>query len=108
LLESVYCEGTTGTELSSIVCARPALDVKKSGPNAGFDEQYERAVLEKGWGKLLEEPEKLKSSDAYLYDVVDVGRQVLSNRGQLLQKEVASSFKAKDREAFRAGPGIKT
>ena len=36
LLRSAYTRGTNGTEFSSIIAARPALDVKKSGPNAAL------------------------------------------------------------------------
>ena len=37
LLAGPYRAGTNGVESSSIICARPAVDVKKSGPNAGFN-----------------------------------------------------------------------
>lgn len=40
LLEGPYRPGTNGTELSSIIAARPALHVKKSGPNAGLGILY--------------------------------------------------------------------
>ena len=40
LLEGPYRPGTNGTERSSIIAARPALNVKKSGPNAGLGIPY--------------------------------------------------------------------
>lgn len=47
LLEGPYRPGTNGTERSSIIAARPALNVKKSGPNAGLGIPYSRSFRPK-------------------------------------------------------------
>ena len=93
-------EGTSGVEQSSIVAARPALNPKKSGPNAGFDIPYSRRRLAEAWELLLQDRERLRASDGYRFEVADVGRQVLSNLGQTIQKEVARAHVAKDKAAF--------
>jgi alpha-N-acetylglucosaminidase len=100
LLQTAYKRGTSGVENSSIVAARPALDCKKSGPNAGFDIPYPPARLARAWDLLLQDRNRLKTSDGYQFDVADVARQVLSNLGQAMQKEAARGFKAGDRAAF--------
>jgi alpha-N-acetylglucosaminidase len=100
LLNTVYKIGTDGVEKSSIICARPALDVKKSGPNAGFSIPYSNKELLYALQLLLKDQQQLKGSDAYRYDVVDILRQVLSNRGQTLHKKAAQAFKEKDRTGF--------
>ena len=41
LLKGPYRRGTNGTEKSSIVAARPALNVKKYGPNAPLQIRYD-------------------------------------------------------------------
>ncbi|MEI6712546.1 MAG: alpha-N-acetylglucosaminidase [Verrucomicrobiota bacterium] len=96
LKRTAYARGTNGVESSSIVAARPALDVKKSGPNAGFNIPYPVTELETAWRELLKGGEKCGASDGYRFDVVDLGRQVLSNLGQDLHRDVRMAFDAKD------------
>lgn len=100
LLNTAYKRGTDGVEKSSIICARPAIDVKKSGPNAGFSVPYENTDLIKALKLLLQDQKQLKKSDAYRYDAVDVLRQVLSNYGQAVHKKAAQAFKEKNKEDF--------
>ena len=100
LLDTAYKKGTSGVEQSSIIAARPALNPKKSGPNAGFDIPYSRRRLAEAWELLLQDRERLRASDGYRFEVADVGRQVLSNLGQTIQKEVARAHVAKDKAAF--------
>ncbi|WED25403.1 alpha-N-acetylglucosaminidase [Vibrio sp. DW001] len=100
LLNTVYKAGTDGVEKSSMIAARPALDVKKSGPNEGLEIPYEEADLLLAWQLLLADNELLGESDGYRFDVVDIGRQVLSNLSQHYQKRTIESFRAKDKSAF--------
>lgn len=101
LLAGPYRPGTMGTEKSSMPAARPALDPKKSGPNDGFGIPYKNEDLLKAWELLLKDSATLSKSDAWRFDVVDVGRQVLSNYAQPLQREIAVAFEAKDEKAFK-------
>ncbi len=95
-----YKPNTTRTENSSIIAARPALDPIKSGPNSGFKIPYKPENLLKIWELLLADYDKLKGSDAYQFDLMDIGRQVLSNMGQEIHKEVSAGFKTKDMNHF--------
>lgn len=101
LLEGPYRPGTNGTERSSIIAARPALDVKKSGPNAGLGIPYPPQLLVEAEGLLLEDAEVLEASEGYRFDVTDIQRQLMSNLGQAIHKKAAEAFRAKDKEAFR-------
>lgn len=101
LLNGPYRRGTSGTEYSSIIAARPALRPVKSGPNLGFSIPYPPLSLWEAWGHLLYESEEFKNSAGYQFDVVDVGRQAMSNLGQEIHKNVAKAFKSKDKEAFK-------
>lgn len=101
LLEGPYRPGTNGTERSSIIAARPAVDCKKSGPNAGLGIPYNPLLLLKAEGLLLQDAEKMKASSPYRFDVVDVQRQIMSNLGQAIHKQAAEAFKQKDKAAFR-------
>lgn len=100
LLEGPYRRGTNGTERSSIVAARPALDVKKSGPNAGLGIPYEPMLVIQAQAQLLKDADRLAVSKPYRFDIVDVQRQMMTNLGQLVHKKAAEAFVAKDRAAF--------
>ncbi|MBI9016454.1 MAG: alpha-N-acetylglucosaminidase [Phycisphaerae bacterium] len=100
LLEGPYRRGTNGVESSSIIAARPALHVKKSGPNAGFNMPYNPQELVKAWQLLLSDYDKLKNSQGYQFDIMDIGRQVLSNLAQEYNKDATRAFENKDRKIF--------
>ncbi|MGL4739142.1 MAG: alpha-N-acetylglucosaminidase [Cellulosilyticaceae bacterium] len=102
LRETVYRPGTNGVEKSSMICARPAIAVKKSGPNDGFEIPYENKRLLSALNLLLEVYDVYKGSDGYLYDLVDLARQVLTNYTQSLQTEIRIGFEQKDWERFHA------
>lgn len=100
LLEGPYKKGTNGTERSSIIAARPALKVKKSGPNKGLGIPYSPLLLWKAQKLLLEEADKMKDSKPYRFDIVDLQRQILTNLGQVMHKRAAGAFRKKDRKGF--------
>lgn len=100
LLNAPYGIGTNGTEFSSIIAARPALDVKKSGPNAGFNIPYDPMDLYRAEGLLLKDASLLQQSDAYLFDIMDVQRQLMSNLGQTIHKEAVKAFRKKNKKEF--------
>lgn len=100
LLAGPYRAGTNGVEYSSIICARPAVDVKKSGPNAGFHIPYDPQKLMEAEEYLLQDVERLKASSPYRFDIMDVQRQIMSNLGQEIHKAAAKAFHRKDKKAF--------
>lgn len=105
LLEGPYRPGTNGTERSSIIAARPALNVKKSGPNAGLGIPYSPLLVIQAEGLLLKDADKLKDSKPYRFDIVDIQRQLMSNLGQAIHKKAAEAFVKKDKAAFALHSG---
>lgn len=105
LLDGPYREGTNGVELSSIIAARPAVDVKKSGPNAGLGIPYSPLLVMKAQELLLKDADELKKSDAYRFDIVDVQRQIMTNMGQLIHKQAAEAFRSRDKDGFALHSG---
>ncbi|MDE3252565.1 MAG: alpha-N-acetylglucosaminidase, partial [Bacteroidota bacterium] len=99
LLATAYKAGTNNTEASSIVAARPAVDVKKSGPNSGLKIPYVPLQLLEVI-ELLLEANPAKKTSGYLFDLVDIMRQILSNLGQEMHKKTALSFKQQDLTGF--------
>jgi len=100
LLEAPYRPGTNGTESSSIIAARPAVNVKKSAPNAGLGIPYSPLLVLQAEGMLFEDANKLKDSKPYRFDIVDIQRQLMSNLGQAIHKQAAEAFRQKNKQAF--------
>ena len=105
LLNGPYRRGTNGTEKSSIVAARPALDVKKSGPNAALEIPYDPTLVIRAQSLLLKDIDKLSVSRPYRFDIVDVQRQLMTNLGQLIHRQAAEAFRKKDQRAFTLHSG---
>lgn len=101
LLQTTYGKGTNGVEFSSVIAARPAINVKKSGPNNGFHIPYDPAQLYKAQELLLKDSALLKSSELYLFDIIDLQRQIMTNLGQKIHRAAAESYKNGDLEGFR-------
>lgn len=101
LFASAYSRGTNGTEHSSIIAARPALHVKKSGPNAGFAIPYTPKDFVAVEGFLLKDADELGASSPYRFDLVDIQRQIMTNLGQTIHKRVAEAFLQGDKKAFK-------
>lgn len=100
LLKGPYTLGTNGVELPSIIAARPAFIPKKSGPNRPFGIPYEPEDLILAWKSLLSDSEMLKDAEGYQFDVTDLTRQVLSNLGQEIQRDIRMAFLKKDLKSY--------
>ena len=104
LHETAYQRGTNGVEKSSMISARPALNVKSSGPSFGddnFNIPYDNTKLLRAFELLLQDSQKLKTSEGYRYDVVDILREVLSNYAADLQPKVGKAFRQKNEKNFK-------
>ena len=101
LLHTAYAPGTNGVESSSVICARPAVRVKKSGPNNGFVTSYGNKRLIKAYQLLRQ---TTSTTDGYAYDLTDIMRQILSNYALDLYTEVSQSFLNREEETFNRLP----
>lgn len=97
LMKTVYAPGTNGVEPGSVICTRPAVDLKKTGPGPGFLFPYGRKRLYQAL-MLLRKVES--NTEGYQYDVVDVLRQYISDYAFDLYAEVSKSFLNREKEAF--------
>lgn len=98
LRRTAYAPGTNGVESSSVICARPAVRVKKSGPNNGFVTSYGNKRLIQAY-RLLRQT--ASATDGYAYDLTDIIRQILSNYALDLYREVSQSFLNREKEGFK-------
>ncbi|MGL4851812.1 MAG: alpha-N-acetylglucosaminidase [Phocaeicola sp.] len=70
-------EGTT----ESVLCAKPSLKVDRVSSWATAQLYYEPKELEKALGWMVEVADKYQTSENFRYDLVDLSRQIIANRG---------------------------
>lgn len=100
LNETVYRPGTSGT--STLVAARPALNVRMSDPNWGFGIRYEPLKVLEAWKLLLDLPQKAQQAPGYRFDVADVGRQAMGDTLHALHADVANAYLDGDKARLTA------
>lgn len=66
-----------------------------------FQSWYEYNDLLEAWDLFLRGSKQLNASETYLYDVVDITRQVLQVLADEYYKEVVCAFKSKDVDTFQ-------
>lgn len=99
LSKTVYKKGTNGVEKSSMICAHPALNVKKSGPNDGFMIPYSNRKLKNVLKEYIDAyTPNLK--DGYFFDLYDIARQAASNELQAISKKIKKAYLKKNRKDF--------
>ncbi|MBR6771160.1 MAG: alpha-N-acetylglucosaminidase C-terminal domain-containing protein, partial [Lachnospiraceae bacterium] len=86
----------------SVINARPALSIKAASTWGNAIVDYQKTDLEEAAQLLLSEYDTLSSSDAYLYDLTDILKQVLSNTAQEIHKDMADAYNARNLEEFTA------
>jgi alpha-N-acetylglucosaminidase len=69
--------------------------------NTGTPLQYDIPTFDKALGELLAVAPRLRNSEAYRYDLVDVARQVLANHSRLLLPKIKQAYSDKDLAAFQ-------
>lgn len=97
LLRGPYSQGDNGSH-SSMIAARPNLDVKKSGPHEFMTIHYDQSTLWEAARHLLACPDSFDLSGGYRFDVVDVMRQALSDLSQQLYYKSMAAYKAHNKK----------
>lgn len=98
LYESCYSEKCTGRETGSVICARPATELRHTAPNDHRELRYDNKTLYKAAASLLESNEA--STDGFRYDACDLVRQVLSNHASVLYDRAMEGYNKKDVNLF--------
>lgn len=102
LLQTVYCEKAgrlPSTE--GVMCARPALTIKKVAANGDLSRPYDTKQLWDAVEAFLQSADELKNSDTYRFDLVDIMRQCMSDLSLPLQKEMADAYRNEDDHALK-------
>ncbi|MCX4852522.1 alpha-N-acetylglucosaminidase C-terminal domain-containing protein [Streptomyces canus] len=80
--------------------ARPSLTANKAAAWGPEKDRYDTTAFDAALTELLAVRAELRDSSAYRYDVVDVARQVLSNRSRVLLPQIKAAHDAGDKALF--------
>lgn len=98
LYESCYNENCVGRETGSVICARPATELRHTAPNDHRELRYDNKVLFKAASLLLSAENATK--DGFAFDACDLVRQVLSNYASTLYDKAMYGFEHRDVNIF--------
>lgn len=87
-----YQEGCT----ESLFAARPAKKIEKVSSWGTRKLFYDNRILEEGLKSFFEASNDFKKSETFRYDITDIARQVLANRGQMAYDSLMKAFGQKD------------
>ena len=85
---------------ASIIPARPTLG--RGGAWNSVGTPYDNARLGRAWQQMAAASDELAPLDTYRFDLVNIGRQVLSNHAGSLHAKIGKAYQAKDRAALAA------
>lgn len=80
--------------------ARPSLTANKAAAWGPEKDRYDTTAFDAALTELLAVRPELRDSSAYRYDVVDVARQVLSNRSRVLLPQIKGAYEAGEKALF--------
>ena len=90
-------EGTT----ESVFAALPAVDISNVSCCSSVHPFYSTDSVKLAAEAMLSVADQYRDNESFVYDLVDVVRQTVANRGYYLQKEVAQAIKNKEVDQFR-------
>lgn len=88
--------------LESVLCLRPAIASTRSSFGGDLQRPYPPSSVWQAWSMLLAASPQLREIDPYQYDVVDLGRQCLSDLTLALQHDLKKAYDSGDPERFSA------
>lgn len=102
LLHTVYTSTAASQEGApeSFFCARPSFNISSVSTWGTRRIDYDTALLEKGARLLMMAGARFEKVRAYRFDLVDVVRQVIANKGQYFHQQMKTTFAAKNIAGF--------
>ena len=100
LVDTAYQVGDS-RRADSVLNAQPDLNATTAAQREPRRLPYDPALIEQALGHLLRASERLGRLDTFRYDLVDVARQVIVNRGREVLPEVRTAYDAGDLLQFR-------
>ncbi|OQP42718.1 alpha-N-acetylglucosaminidase [Niastella yeongjuensis] len=98
LKNTVYNAGVSNGGPESIITGRPTFAAKTvcTNPVKG----YRPGDILPAWDLMVQASDKLKTSEGFRYDLVDLTRQVLANYADTLQRDFSKKYQEKDKAQF--------
>ncbi len=84
----------------SVFCARPSMDVFQVSSWSKMENYYDPSSTREAARLFVSVAENYRGNDNFEYDLVDVVRQAVADRGRILYNRAMADFKSFDREEF--------
>ncbi len=98
LKNTAYADSTTESGTGSIIAGRPTFSKKANFVDTKLS--YDPYKLVQAWDKMLKASGRLKKSDEFRYDLVDLTRQILANYANQIQQSFTEAYNNKDTDRF--------
>ena len=86
----------------SVLCARPSLQVYQVSTWSEMEDYYEPMDIIRAAGQFVKAADAFRGNANFEYDLVDIVRQAVAEKGRLVYPIVVSSYKAADLPLFKA------
>jgi alpha-N-acetylglucosaminidase len=104
LSHSIYnspdCSWQQGTT-ESLFCARPSADVKQASSWAAVVPYYKPQDVIDAAGLFLSSADKFVDNNNYQYDLIDIMRQAVAEKGRMVFDDIHVAYYCGDAESFR-------
>lgn len=98
--DGVTHHGERDASQDSLFNAEPSLTTRRAATPAPDVLRYNAADLQPALTELLQVAPKLRETETYRYDLVDVARQVMANEARTMLPAIKRAYDAKDKKAF--------
>lgn len=85
----------------SILCARPSWKAYQVSSWSEMSDYYDPADVIRAAGMMVEAAERFRGNNNFEYDLVDIVRQAVAEKGRLMYRVLVDAYKAGDRELFK-------
>ena len=85
----------------SILCARPSWKAYQVSSWSEMSDYYDPADVIRAAGMMVDAAERFRGNNNFEYDLVDIVRQAVAEKGRLMYRVLVDAYKAGDWELFK-------
>lgn len=85
----------------SILCARPSWKAYQVSSWSEMSDYYDPADVIRAAGMMVDAAERFRGNNNFEYDLVDIVRQAVAEKGRLMYRVLVDAYKAGDQELFK-------
>lgn len=85
----------------SILCVRPSWKAYQVSSWSEMSDYYDPADVIRAAGMMVDAAERFRGNNNFEYDLVDIVRQAVAEKGRLMYRVLVDAYKAGDRELFK-------